>query len=165
MPTSQHSAPSIYSNASNAGRGKGGKGGGKGGKSLKKLPAAPKTAMRTEKRAGITFPVSRVKRLLREKEGIKMVLYLAAVLEYLIAEILELAGNAASDLHKKRVLPRHLLLAIRNDDELDKLVGRAHWAEGGVLPHIHACLLPGARKTAFLERKKVEDKPAVDRKE
>jgi histone H2A len=68
--------------------------------------------------------------------------YLAAVLEYLAAEILELAGNAARDNKKSRIIPRHLQLAIRNDEELNKLLGGVTISQGGVLPHIQSELLP-----------------------
>mgnify|MGYP006201645291 CR=1 FL=1 len=68
--------------------------------------------------------------------------YLAAVLEYLCAEILELAGNAARDNKKARIVPRHITLAVKNDEELNKLLGGVTIASGGVLPNIHAVLLP-----------------------
>jgi hypothetical protein len=68
--------------------------------------------------------------------------YLAAVLEYLCAEILELAGNAARDNKKSRIIPRHITLAVKNDEELNKLLGNVTIAAGGVLPNIHAVLLP-----------------------
>ncbi|XP_059375736.1 histone H2AX-like [Carassius carassius] len=98
-------------------------------------------------RAGLQFPVGRVHRLLRkgnyaERVGAGAPVYLAAVLEYLTAEILELAGNAARDNKKTRIIPRHLQLAVRNDEELNKLLGRVTIAQGGVLPNIQAVLLP-----------------------
>ena len=60
--------------------------------------------------------------------------YLAAVLEYLCAEILELAGNAARDNKKSRIVPRHITLAVKNDEELNKLLGGVTIASSGVLP-------------------------------
>ncbi|XP_053698898.1 histone H2A-beta, sperm-like [Sabethes cyaneus] len=92
-------------------------------------------------RAGLQFPVGRIHRLLRkgnyaERIGAGAPVYLAAVIEYLAAEVLELSGNAARDNKKTRIIPRHLQLAIRNDEELNKLLSRVTIAQGGVLPNI-----------------------------
>jgi histone H2A len=72
---------------------------------------------------------------------------MAAVLEYLAAEVLELAGNAAKDNKKTRIVPRHILLAIKNDEELNKLLNNTTISEGGVKPHIDANLLPTIKKS------------------
>ncbi|XP_070581486.1 late histone H2A.2.2-like [Ptychodera flava] len=98
-------------------------------------------------RAGLQFPVGRVHRLLRKgnfanRVGSGAPVYLAAVMEYLAAEILELAGNAARDNKRTRIIPRHVQLAVRNDEELNKLLGCVTIAQGGVLPNIQAVLLP-----------------------
>src|SRR5580698_2965457 len=116
-----------------SGRGKGGKVKGK--------------AKSRSSRAGLQFPVGRIHRLLRkvnyaERVGAGAPVYLAAVLEYLAAEVLELAGNAARDNKKTRIVPRHIQLAVRNDEELNKLFGGVTIAQGGVLPNIHSVLIP-----------------------
>nr|CAA07351.1 histone H2A [Botrytis cinerea] len=123
-----------------------------GGKSAGGKAGTTKNAQsRFHPKAGLAFPVGRVHRLLRkgnyaQRVGAGAPVYLAAVLEYLAAEILELAGNAARDNKKTRIIPRHLQLAIRNDEELNKLLGHVTIAQGGVLPNIHQSLLP--KKTA-----------------
>eukprot|EP00246_Nothoceros_aenigmaticus_P017666 TRINITY_DN883_c0_g1_i1.p1 TRINITY_DN883_c0_g1~~TRINITY_DN883_c0_g1_i1.p1 ORF type:complete len:152 (-),score=33.30 TRINITY_DN883_c0_g1_i1:78-533(-) len=98
-------------------------------------------------KAGLQFPVGRIARYLKAGRYAKRVgcgapVYMAAVLEYLAAEVLELAGNASRDNKKTRIVPRHILLAIRNDDELSKLLRGVTIANGGVLPNIHHVLLP-----------------------
>ena len=115
------------------------------------VPKGSKTVSRSS-RAGLTFPVGRIARYLRQGGYAKRVgagapVYLAAVLEYIVAEVLELAGNAAKDNKKRRIIPRYIQLAVRNDDELDKFFGNVTIASGGVLPNINAVLLPKKKKT------------------
>ena len=124
------------------GKGKG-KSGGRGG--------SGKSTSRSAK-AGLQFPVGRVARYMRNQRlasrlGGGAPVYMAAVLEYLAAEILELAGNAARDNKRARIIPRHVQLAVRNDEELNKLLGNVTIASGGVLPNIHAVLLPKGKKS------------------
>ncbi|OAF68515.1 hypothetical protein A3Q56_03664 [Intoshia linei] len=123
---------------------------GKSGKSK-----TSKTKSRSSK-AGLQFPVGRIHRHLRKgnfapRVGAGAPIYLAAVMEYLAAEVLELAGNAARDNKKTRIIPRHLQLAIRNDEELNRLLSKITISQGGVLPHINPSLVPKKGKTTVAE--------------
>lgn len=101
------------------------------------------------KRAGLVFPVGRTERLMRERRvaariGGTAAVYLAAVLEYVAREIVELSNNAAKDEHRKRIAPRHIMLVVKNDEELNKLFPGA-FARSGVTPRIHEALVPKKR--------------------
>jgi histone H2A len=97
-------------------------------------------------KAGLQLPVSRVHRYLKQgkyapRVGVGAAVYLAAVMEYMAAEVLELAGCFARDAKRVRITPRHLSLAVSSDEEIDKLFGGVTIAAGGVVPHIHKSLL------------------------
>ncbi len=119
----------------------GGKGkGGKGGKRGKVAQGnSKKRPLSRSVRAGLHFPVGRIHRFLKQRVAMKnrvgasAAVYTSAVLEYISAEVLELAGLISTKQKFKRITPRHLCLAIRGDEELDALT-RATIAGGGVSP-------------------------------
>ena len=109
---------------------------GKGSKST--LPSA---------KAGLKFPVGRIKKLLQKGRYAKRIgaaapVYFAAVLEFITADVLALAGNAAGDNKKSKITPRHIKLAVQNDKELGALCKGVIIPSGGVCPNIHPELLP-----------------------
>lgn len=132
------------------GKATGGKGKSKGGKT--------KPISRSQ-RAGLQFPVGRIHRFLKarvhgkQRVGATAAVYCAAILEYLCAEVLELAGNVSLQNRVKRITPRHLQYAIRHDEELDILI-QATIAGGGVVTPDSAknkagLKLPKKPKTTF----------------
>merc|ERR1712137_92039 len=116
-----------------------GKSAGKVAGKMKKAPTSRAS------KAGLQFPVGRIHRMFKSRTpssgrvGSTAAVYAAAILEYLTAEVLELAGNSSKENHLKRITPRHLQLAIRGDEELDQLI-KATIAGGGVIPHINPAL-------------------------
>ncbi|KAH9011777.1 histone-fold-containing protein [Lactarius hengduanensis] len=86
-------------------------------------------------KAGLQFPVGRIHGYLKQRTqnnvriGAKAAVYTSAILEYLTAEVLELAAY-------------HTTASIRGDEELDTLV-RATIAGGGVMPFIHESMTAG----------------------
>ena len=103
----------------------------------------------TTKRAGLKFPPSRFsndKSALRQhslRVSPKAGVYMAGVIEYLVAEILELSGNVASDTKVVRITPHHINMAIHGDDELRQVFGDI--------------ALPGGGADVLMTKKQVKD--------
>ncbi len=103
-------------------------------------------------KAGLQFPVTRFKTILQKhapkgaRIGEGAPVYLAAVMEYLTAEMMELGGNVARYHKKTNINPRHLQLAVGDDEALNEMLGKHHIIGGGVMPNIHAVLLPDKKK-------------------
>ncbi|KAL6722938.1 hypothetical protein Aduo_018005 [Ancylostoma duodenale] len=90
-------------------------------------------------RAGLVFPVTRCHRQMKKlrvgrRVSPKAAVFMAAVLEYLVAEVLELAGYAAADHAKKRITPQHICVAVYTDSELLGIVDGTVFHEGGIVP-------------------------------
>ena len=116
-----------------------------GTKAITKFTSAWRNKPSRSVASGLQFDVDQIGALISQTTG-KVVTegaacYLSAVMEYMTAEALELGGNAARDLKSSWIIPRHLQLAIRGDEELDSLI-KATIAGGGVIPHIHTALFP-----------------------
>lgn len=60
--------------------------------------------------------------------------FMAAALEYLIAESVELAGNVSTEAKLKTIMPRHIMLATRNDAELNALLKKNTIPWSGMVP-------------------------------
>lgn len=79
-------------------------------------------------KTGLLFPTQRIYENLQQGEYSKKIekdaaVYLSAVLEYLTAEVIELAGNSARDKRRKRILPSDIDNVINSDEELNRLLG------------------------------------------
>ena len=117
------------------------------GKGARKAAGGKKS---TAAKAGLSMPVGRIASTLRKGRYTKRAgkgagVVMAAVLEYLVAELLEASANAAKDHGKGRITPRHIQLAIKGDAELSKYAGHATIAAGGVVPNVHPALLKKAK--------------------
>ncbi|XP_007955613.1 histone H2A-Bbd type 1-like [Orycteropus afer afer] len=77
-------------------------------------------------RAELQFSVSRVDRLLREGNNVQRLswctpIFLAGILEYVAANILELAGKEAQNNQRIRITPEHVRKAVDSNPELSHL--------------------------------------------
>ncbi|AEA07236.1 histone H2B/H2A fusion protein [Lausannevirus] len=109
------------------------------GKAVTHYEAAGDKGDSRSAKAHLQLSVSRAERLIREHGGCgyrvsaTAGVVLAAALEYIIAEIIELAGNASRDSKKVRISIKHVQLAVQNDADLFRLLGKGVFSAGGVL--------------------------------
>ena len=102
--------------------------------------------------SNIIFPVALVEKFLRGCRTFNVSanssIYLAAVLEYICADILQSAVIHCKNNNKARINIRDLELSIREDYELDSLFKKLNirFIGGGVLPYIHPQVLQNKRK-------------------
>merc|ERR1711964_496122 len=111
-----------------------------------------KKYQRLEVRLGLSFPCGRATRHCRKTRVAKRIsrktgVVVSAVMEYITAEVLELAGNACKDRKKKTIFPRHLQTAIRTDEELSEFLKNVTLRNTHVLPHIEEALLKKKKKS------------------
>ena len=97
-------------------------------------------------KAGTHFPVGRLTRMLKQGRYAERVsrdsgAFMAAVLEYVTSEMLELGGQICVDDGKKLIMPKHLNLGLRSDEEFSKLMKSVTITQGGTKVHIHDALL------------------------
>ena len=98
-------------------------------------------------KAGTIFPVGRSVRLMKEARlseriSVSAGAYIAGVLEYICAEILEMAGNVCEEAGRKTIAPKHINLGVRADQELNKMMSNIVISQGGMLPNVHEYLVP-----------------------
>ena len=92
---------------------------------------------------GLVFLIGRVKRYLQtysERISDTAAIYFTGVLEYICAEMLENTGRITKDFNKKIIIPRHINLFIKDDEEIDELLSDVTIPSVGVRTYIHKTL-------------------------
>lgn len=100
----------------------------------------------TRRKSPLLFPAHIARRFLRQGKYAHRIRReagdnLAAVTQYLTIELLGLSGQIAIKLDAKRILPRHIFLAMHLDDEFNELCSHIIMAQGGTIPMIPGHLI------------------------
>lgn len=120
-----------------------------GEKSVEKFATKDDKNKSRQGKAGIIFPPSIAEKFLRNF-GVSNIMvtknapiYMAAVLEYITVDILQLCVDMANDNKRVRITIRDLELSVNTDYELTSLFDKCSisFIGGGVIPSIHQSLL------------------------
>ncbi|KAL1462813.1 hypothetical protein WDU94_014620 [Cyamophila willieti] len=90
--------------------------------------------------------------------SVRAAVYMTAVLEYLVTEIIEIAVDATKENKMQRITPRFIMLAIKHDDDFPRLLSHVIMPSTGSFPNIHKALLPKSKKT----KSRTQNKPSQD---
>ena len=117
-----------------------------------------KPSVRGTTRAGLIVAPSRCTHMMKKMRlsgrfGAGGGVFMAGVLQYLMSEILELSGEICHERKMKRLSPRHMQLAIRSDEELNKMFAMTQISSGGQISNIHAELFPKSKDAAVHGKK------------
>lgn len=118
----------------------------KAGRKSASKRATKTTSVSASTRAGTVFPVGRLNSMLKrgrlaERSSQTAGVFLAAALEFIVAEVLESAGLNCERRKAVRIIPKDINLAVRADPEIAKMLCDATISQGGMLAHIHPQLL------------------------
>lgn len=140
-------------------------------KKLSLIGGGPIKKVSRSQKAGLIFPVGKIHRLLRsrvcERIGINAAVYMAAVMEYMTSELLEISGYKAKYDQKHRISPRHIQIAIYDDEEFHTIVQGKKASASGVIPYIHSKLISSVMdrpKTSQASKKKSSKKKSSKKK-
>ena len=102
-------------------------------------PEEARTKKSAQDRAGVKFPINKLSKFAKsgkyaERIGQGAPVFMAGVLEYLCYEILELASNKAGEDKKKQIMPRHIMLAIKTDEEFNRFLKGCDFKAAGRVP-------------------------------
>lgn len=134
----------------------------------KKLRASGgmKKPVRKSKRAGLILPVDRILKKMKAffpnyRVQTNSAVFLTGVIEYLVAELLEISGSRTLESNRKRINPRDIKLAVNDDLEFDKLFKDVNIMQGGVVPSIRPELIEPLKKKKTPGYKRAESMQEV----
>ncbi|XP_075273812.1 histone H2A type 1-like [Opisthocomus hoazin] len=120
-------------------------------------------------RAGLLFPVSRVDRQLRsgrfaERVGAQAPVFLAAVLQWVTRQAMDVAGRASKRSKQQCISPSHLQTAVRESSALKRLLrGGVHWRRGGTVPRSQRVGSPSRKRTTTSKKRRPKHRAAPAR--
>lgn len=136
----------------------------------KAVPARPRATSKHEK-AGLVMPVAKMHAMMKKRQpkkkcvGTAAAVYAAAVVEYAMAEVLEVAHQRLKDRNKdgKMLMNKDVLDAVRCDEDLQALWGGLRFQLGDKVKGVRwGMLCPWDRQQELQKREKQREEREVE---